>query len=139
MSSEQSRLDRIHRLRAEGPMDLEAATTAFLEADEERLHDAEIARLVQRIDDKRWFAENVWSFGDDPLTMWMNQVADCSSELAVLELAQTQLDLGWSVVVKTPGSDEIVSERRLGNWFAKAQDAAASMLAMPQSVVACGF
>jgi hypothetical protein len=139
MSNELSRSDRIHRLLAQGPLDLEKATAAFHQADDDRLGDARIARLVQRIDDKRWFADNVWSFGDDPLTMWMNQVADCGSELAVLELAQTQLDLGWSVVVKTPGSDELLSERRLGNWFAKAQDAAASMLCPPQSVVACGF
>lgn len=139
MISKRKKLDRIERLLSQGPLSLDDAAEVFFQTRDTPLSDREVARLVERVDEKRWLAENVWSFGDDPVTLWMNQVEDCQIELAALELAQETTDLGWSVVVKTPGSDELPHESPLGDWFARAQDVAASLIAAPEPIVAPGW
>ena len=133
------RLQRIQQVLNDGPLSLDAAAAAFFDMDDEPLSDVAVARVVQRVDQMRWIRDNVWSFGDDPLTLWMNQFAECGSELAVVECVPNQEELAWSVVVKTPGSDELPSSGSLGHWFAKAQDAAAALFTPPQAVLAPSF
>lgn len=133
---QQKRLDRIRRLLEDGPLSLDEASAVFFETADAPLNDHEVARIVECVQEKRWFANNVWSYGDDPLTLWMNQVEDCGIELAALEMAQDTLDVSWSVVVKTPGSDELSDASRLGHWVARAQDVAAALLVPPEAVIA---
>ncbi len=133
------RLERIQRLLDQGPLSLDEATAVFLESQDVSLSDRQIARIGEGVEEKRWLAENVWSSGDDPLTLWMNQIEDCGIELAALELAEDTANIGWSVVVKTPGSDEVSEDSSLGNWVARAQDVASSLLAPPQAIIAPGW